>query len=291
MKILSTPGWDEYELVDSGDGKRLERYGKYLLSRPDPEAIWKKKDELKWQKADAVFVDEKGNPHWKKGNQMPESWLVKYKGLTFQARLTPFKHTGIFPEQHLNWEFMQHKIAERMGRSAESSLNILNIFGYTGIASLVCAAAGARVTHVDASKPAISWARENQRLSKLENKPIRWILDDAIKFVAREIKRGVKYDGVIMDPPVYGHGPGGEVWDFHRSFPELVSSCRQVLSPQPLFFLVNAYAISSSAIMLKNVLSDYLLDLGGSCESGEIALEEKSGKRLLSTGIFVRWNW
>lgn len=309
MQILKTAGWDEYELIDSGDGKRLERFGKYVLVRPDPEAIWKKQNADEWVKADAVFVDEKGNPHWENVSQIPESWLVKYNNLTFQARLTPFKHTGIFPEQSVNWEFLSSVIANRVKQShkiessirdrhAESSSarddnlpHILNLFGYTGAATMICAAAGARVTHVDASKPAIGWARENQRLSGLIDKPIRWIMDDATKFVAREVKRGVKYDGIIMDPPVYGHGPGGEVWDFHRSFPELVALCRQVLSDSPLFFLVNAYAISSSAIMLKNVLSDYLSDLGGSCEYGEIALEEKIGKRLLSTGIFARWSF
>ncbi len=313
MTILSTNGWAEYELIDSGDGKRLERYGKYLLIRPDPDAIWKRATENadRWERADAVFVEDQGKSRWEKGPQMPESWLVKYKGLIFQARLTPFKHTGIFPEQHLNWDFLSSVIARACGGTKQSihneiavlrqtqdklprndeAPNILNLFGYTGIASLVCAAAGAQVTHVDASKPAIAWARENQRLSGLLDKQIRWIMDDATKFVAREVRRGVKYDGIIMDPPVYGHGPGGEVWDFHRSFPELVSLCRQVLSPRPLFFLINAYAISSSAIMLKNVLSDYLSDLGGSCEYGEIALEEKIGKRLLSTGIFSRIVW
>lgn len=289
MQILKTKGWDEYELIDSGDGKRLERYGKYLLIRPDPEAIWKKQNEQEWACADAVFVDEKGNPHWDRRPEMPENWLVKYNDLVFQARLTPFKHTGIFPEQIVNWEFMQEKIIARATQSTEGNSNILNLFGYTGAASLVCALAGARVTHVDASKPAIGWARENQKLSGLLDKPIRWIMDDATKFVAREIRRGVKYDGIVMDPPVYGHGPGGEVWDFHKSFPELVSLCSQVLSAKPLFFLVNAYAISSSAIMLDNVLSDYLSDLGGSINFGEIALEEKIGKRLLSTGIFARW--
>lgn len=287
MLILQTKGWGEYELIDSGGGRRLERFGMYLLSRPDPEAIWEKSSPDEWVKTDAVFVDEKGNPHWEKGRGIPENWLVRYESLTFQARLSPFKHTGIFPEQSVNWEFMKHKI---VGEN-KNNQNILNLFGYTGAATLVCAAAGARVTHVDASKPAIGWARENQRLSGLEDKPIRWIMDDAVKFVAREVRRGVKYDGIIMDPPVYGHGPDGEVWDFHRSFPELVSLCTQALSASPLFFLVNAYAISSSAIMINNVLSDYLSGSGGSCEYGEIALEEKLGKRLLSTGIFARWQW
>ncbi|MEN9407305.1 MAG: hypothetical protein RLZZ455_521 [Candidatus Parcubacteria bacterium] len=291
MKILTASGWDDYALLDSGDGKRLERFSKYVLVRPDPEAIWKKKQSEIWSKADAVFADEKNNPHWEHGARVPKEWPVTYKNLTFQARLSPFKHTGIFPEQSVNWEFMEQKIAERVRGSIETSPNVLNLFGYTGAASLVCAIAGARVTHVDASKPAIGWARENQRLSGLLEKPIRWIMDDAVKFVAREVRRGVKYDAIIMDPPIYGHGPNGEVWDFHRSFPELVSLCRLVLSEKPLFFLVNAYAISSSAIMLNNVLSDYLSERGGTCECGEIALEEKEGKRLLSTGIFARWSW
>ncbi|MBI2443073.1 MAG: class I SAM-dependent methyltransferase [Candidatus Levybacteria bacterium] len=312
--LLKTSGWDGYELIDSGEQKRLERYGKYRLIRPDPDAIWRRTDVNEWANADAVFVDDKGNPHWEHGAQMPENWLIKYKTLTLQARLTPFKHTGIFPEQQVNWDFLSSVIANgakprtvryMAKRSLKIALsvasgdtprndnlpNVLNLFGYTGAASLVCAAVGAKVTHVDASKPAISWARENQKLSGLLDKPIRWIMDDAIKFVTREVRRGVKYDGIIMDPPVYGHGPGGEVWDFHKSFPELISLCPQVLSPQPLFFIVNAYAISSSALMLKNVLSDYLLDFGGTCEFGEITLEEKIGKRLLSTGIFVRWSF
>jgi len=287
MQILKTNGWEEYELIDSGEGRRLERFGQYLLSRPDPEAIWKKFFPNEWVKSDAVFVDEKRNPHWEKERGMPESWIVNYESLVFQARLSPFKHTGIFPEQSVNWDFMKQKIVGQ----TESDQNILNLFGYTGAASLICAAAGARVTHVDASKPAIGWARENQKLSGLVEKPIRWIMDDVSKFVLREIRRGVTYDGIIMDPPIYGHGPSGEVWDFHRSFPELVSLCTKVLSPSPLFFLVNAYAISSSAIMLSNVLSDYLGGLGGSCEYGEIALQEKLGKRFLSTGIFARWQW
>ena len=291
MKIAVARGRNNYALLDSGDGKRLERFGEYVLIRPDPEAIWKKHHAESWGSADAVFVEEKSNPHWEYGVQMPQEWYVSFKKLVFQARLSPFKHTGIFPEQSVNWEFMEKKIVERVKGDSETELNVLNLFGYTGAASLVCAAAGARVTHVDASKPAIGWARENQRLSGLLEKPIRWIMDDAVKFVAREVRRGVKYDAIIMDPPIYGHGPNGEVWDFHRSFPELVSLCRLVLSEKPLFFLVNAYAISSSAIMLNNVLSDYLSARGGTSECGEIALEEEKSKRLLSTGIFARWSW
>lgn len=288
LTLLTTKGFEDYELIDSGNQKRLERYGVFRLVRPDPDAIWRKADNDEWEKVDAVFVDDRAKPHWEHDSSMKEQWLVKYENLVFQARLTPFKHTGIFPEQVVNWEWMENCLAKSKGQKAESP-HVLNLFGYTGAASLVCAANGAKVTHVDASRPAIGWARENQSLSGLSEKPIRWILDDCLKFVTREVRRGVKYDGIIMDPPVYGHGPGGEVWDFHKSFPELISLCRQLLSPYPLFFLVNAYAISSSAIMLKNVLNDYLSDLGGITEYGEIALEEKIGNRLLSTGLFARW--
>ena len=285
MDILSTRGFDDYSLIDSGNGRRLEQFGKYIISRPDPQAIWKPlKNEDFWQKADAVYVQNGRKGYWDK-NSVPEKWTLKYKGLKFYCRLTPFKHTGVFPEQSLNWEFME-KILEKAGRQA----NILNLFGYTGASTLVAAGAGSKVTHVDASKPSITWAKENQEASGLSEKPVRWILDDAVKFVKREIKRGVRYDGIIMDPPVYGHGPEGEVWDFNRSFPELVGLCRQVLSENPHFFIVNAYAVSASSIMLVNVVNDFCKNLGGNTEYGELALKEEETERLLSTGIFARWS-
>ena len=183
---------------------------------------------------------------------MPDKWELSYKNIKFYAKLTPFKHTGVFPEQILNWEFMEEKL------KINKQINVLNLFGYTGIASLVCAANGAKVTHVDGSKPSISWARENQELSGLSDKPIRWILDDAIEFTAREARRGNIYDGIIMDPPVYGHGPNGEIWDFNKSFPIFLENCKKILSPTPLFIAVNAYAISTSSLMLANMLEDYL---------------------------------
>jgi len=297
MNILSTPGWDEYELLDSGDGRRLERFGTYRLVRPDPQIIWHPRlDKSEWLKADAEFDAEKKK--WIVKKQLPEKWLMRYKNIAFYAKLSPFKHTGVFPEQILQWEWMEDRLKVQSfpkgDLSTESKIasefKVLNLFGYTGIASLVCASAGAQVTHVDASRPTIGWARENQAASNLQNKPIRWILDDAVKFVQREIKRGVRYDGIIMDPPVYGHGPDGEKWDFNESFPKLLSLCRLALSKKPLFVLINAYAISSSALMLKNVLEDYVSDLGGKIEVGELALEEQSAKRLLSTGIFARWS-
>lgn len=295
MLILTLKTWDDYKLLDSGDGKRLEKFGKYILSRPDPQAIWKPNlPESEWKKANAVFQKTEGEKgKWIKKGPVDEKWKMKWEDISFYCKLSPFKHTGVFPEQAVHWGWIAENIKFPMSNDKfqmkKTAPNILNLFGYTGIASLVAAKAGAKVTHVDASFPAIGWARENQKSSGLEEKPIRWILDDAIKFCERELKRGVRYDGIIMDPPIYGHGPKGEKWDFEQSFPKLMKICRQLLNDRPLFVIINAYAISSSAIMLENVLKDQLKDLGGKIECGELALEEKSG-RLLSTGIFARWS-
>lgn len=284
MNILTTAGWKDYELIDSGEGYRLERYGDYTVARPDPQAIWKRKLSLETWQADAVFTRQNGREQWVLKKKLPEKWLLKYKSLSFYARLTPFKHTGIFPEQHLNWDFIEDAITR-----VQRPTKVLNLFAYTGIASIVAAQAGAQVTHVDASKPSISWAKENQEASGLNDKPIRWILDDVVKYVQREIRRGVRYDGIIMDPPVYGHGPNGERWDFAKDFPLLLESCSQILSETPLFVIVNAYAISASALMLENVMQDYLGTLQGAITTGELVLEEKENKRPLSTGIYARW--
>ena len=270
-------------MLDSGAGQRLERFGKFVLARPDPQAIWQTSHEKLWSKADAVFTETGSKrPGWTIKTNVPERWRMNYGPISFWAKLSPFKHTGVFPEQISQWQFMEEQI-----KSSKKQLNILNLFAYTGIASLVCARAGARVTHVDASRPTIGWARDNQALSKLADKPIRWILDDVLKFVKREVKRGVKYDGLIMDPPVYGHGPNGEKWDFGTSFPQLVAACRQILSDHPAFIVINAYAVSASSLMLRNVLED--LTSGGEIECGELVLQEKNSDRLLSTGIFGRW--
>lgn len=315
MQILTPKNWQDYALLDSGNGKRLEKFGQYILVRPDPQCIWKPTlPQSEWQQADAIFEKTSGDKQsfpsanaerkgiWKKKTKLPEKWEMSYGNLKFWIKLSPFKHTGVFPEQAVQWDFLQSVILGRNNVTTPESMNnrswtsqddrqvnILNLFGYTGIASLAAASAGAKVTHIDASYPTIGWARENQKLSGLDEKPIRWILDDAMKFCEREIKRGVKYDGIIMDPPIYGHGPSGEKWDFEESFPKLMEICSKLLSDKPLFVIVNAYAISASAIMLENVLNDYLKDFNGKIESGELALEEKSG-RLLSTGIFARWS-
>lgn len=278
MKLLSTTGFEGYELLDSGSGKRYEKLGKYKISRPDPQAIWKPNSD-NW-KTDAEFIEDKG---WSE-NKLPEKWELSYQNIKFYAKLTPFKHTGVFPEQVLNWEFIENKI-----RNQTKQLNILNLFGYTGIASLVCAANGAKVTHLDGSKPAIAWARENQKLSGLTDKPMRWILDDAGSFTAREARRGNIYDGIIMDPPIYGHGPSGEIWGFNKSFPTLLMNCKKILVDNPAFVIINAYAISSSSLMLANMIEDYLDLPIDKIEYGELALKEKSRDRLLSTGIFARF--
>jgi 23S rRNA (cytosine1962-C5)-methyltransferase len=280
MQLLTTTGWDEYELLDSGEGYRLERFGRYTIAKPDPQAIWKKSlSSTEWQKADATFERDT----WVRKNDIPERWTVNYHGLKFYAKLTPFKHTGIFPEQHLHWDFIQKSI-----KNHQSDTSVLNLFAYTGIASLAAASAGATVTHVDASRPAITWAHENQEVAGLSAKPIRWILDDVVRFVEKEVRRGRKYDGIIMDPPIYGHGPNGEVWDFAKSFPKLIELCSRLLSDKPLFVIVNAYAISASSLMLENVLRDYLNK--GNIEVGELVLKGQSAQRLLSTGIYAKWS-
>ena len=285
LTVFTLGDLKDYELLDSGNQQRLERFGSYRISRPDPQLIWKPGlKERDWNNVDAVY--ERSNEdrgRWVMKSSMPEKWLVHYKNLSFYAKLTPFKHTGIFPEQAIHWDWMSEKIEK-----AKRPINVLNLFSYTGISSLVCAAAGASVTHVDASHPTIGWAKQNQIASKLQDKPIRWILDDVMKFVQREIRRGNQYDAIIMDPPVYGRGPQGETWSFNTSFPMLMEDCQKLLSKNPLFVLANAYAISSSAITLENVLMDYLPK--GKMECGELCIKEKSLGRLLSTGIFARWS-
>lgn len=287
MNLFIADSWSEYELLDSGNSKRLERFGMYIVDRPDPQTIWQPTHSAEfWQKADAVFErksEDKGL--WNIKNKLPQQWELPYRNIKLLAKLSPFKHTGIFPEQTNNWDFIEKKIKQK---EKDYQPYILNLFGYTGGATLVAAAAGAKVTHVDASKPSTAWARENQTASGLGNAPIRWILDDAMKFVQREIKRGVKYDGIIMDPPAFGHGITGQMWKFNEDFPKLMQACTQLLVDNPLFVIVNAYAISASAIMLENVMHDFLE--GGIIESGELCLKQTDSDKLLSTGLLARWH-
>ena len=289
MQILYPDNWQDYELLDTGGGQKLERFGKFILSRPEPDAIWQKTlPNTEWEKADAKFVKSDNaseNGKWITRKDFPQRWTIRYGNLSFYLKLTPFKHTGIFPEQAVHWDWMVDKI-----KNARRPLRILNLFGYTGAASLAAAQAGARVVHVDASKPTVAWARENQELSGLSNLPIRWIIDDVLKFISREIKREQFYDCIIMDPPSFGHGPNRQVWKFSTSFPKLLALCKEVLSPNPLFIIVNAYAISSSFLILHNTLEQFFPNQPGNIESGELALKETSAGKLLSTGIFSRWS-
>lgn len=289
MLLLAPQDWDDYALLDSGDGLRLERFGKYVLARPDNQAIWRPHlPARQWNEADAIFEkrgEDEGQGQWVFRTDIPERWQMRYHDLRFWVRPTPFKHTGIFPEQAVNWTW----IAEQIKQAPQSQPSILNLFGYTGIATLAALAAGARVTHLDASRPALNWAHDNVLASGLEGKPLRWMLDDALKFTRREVRRGVRYDAIIMDPPAFGRGPKGEVWKFYTGFPALLDTCIEILSERPLFLLINAYSICASAVMLENMLAERMERFGGIVSAGELVLNEEGTGRIFSTGLFARW--
>ncbi len=284
---LSPQGWIDYELLDSGEGAKLERFGKYTLVRPDKGIFWRRTLPAKrWEDVDAIFQQPAGGEgRWIEKRSVPDRWLMHYGELAFWARLTPFRHTGIFPEQAPQWDWIGKQI-----RSARRSVNVLNLFAYTGIATLAAAATGASVTHVDASRPTLAWARENASAAGLQDRPIRWILDDALKYVRRESRRGRRYDGIIMDPPVFGRGPKGEIWRFEKSFPLLLDACKEILSEQPLFILITAYAIQESSLLLYNLLSDWMKLNGGHIAVGELVLQDTAAHRPLSTAIYARWS-
>ena len=270
----------DYELIDSGNGRRLERFGKYILNRPDPEVMWQKSlPPEEWAKADAEFTNDK----WVTKPNFPEKWELEINNIKVNLKLTPFKHVGIFPEQKFEWDLISKTIKARQD---SNTINILNLFGYTGLASLHVIEAGAKVTHVDASRPAITWFKENQTISGLADKSARVIVDDALKFTAREVKRGVKYDGIIMDPPVYGHGPNGERWSFGKNFSELLDNVNKLLTVDPVFVIVNAYAVSSSSTTIANLMREKFSRFNKSVMHGELTIKEKSMGRDLSTGIY-----
>ncbi|HLH28142.1 MAG TPA: hypothetical protein VKW77_04460, partial [Acidimicrobiales bacterium] len=285
--LVTESDWPDYALLDSGDGTKLERFGPYTLARPDQQAIWKRRLPIeRWEVADAVFEKGSGDAGaWVKRRAMPDRWPLRYEGLTVWARLTGFRHTGLFPEQAPHWRWMVREI-QRAGRP----IQLLDLFAYTGVRTLLAARAGARVTYLDASRPAIGWARENQAASGLDDLPIRWLLDDAIKFVRREARRGNHYDALAMDPPVFGRGPSGEVWRFYESLPILLDLCRHVLSERPLFVLINAYAVEASSTTLANLLVDLMAGHGGRIEAGELGLPQSGSDRILPAGIFGKWS-
>jgi len=279
-------GWTDYALLDSGDGAKLERFGPYTLVRPEQQALWHRRlPAERWEAADATF--QKGGVEsgvWIEHRPLPKRWEMHYDDLTFWARLTGFRHTGVFPEQAVHWQWVRQQV-ERAGRP----IRMLDLFAYSAITTLVAARAGAQVTYVDASRPAIGWARENQEASDLAALPIRWILDDVIKFVRREARRGVTYDALVLDPPVFGRGPKGEVWRFYESVPVLLDLCKQVLSDRPTFVLINAYAIEVSSIVLANLLEDLMAGHAGSIEAGELGLRQEASERVLPAGMYGRW--
>ncbi len=283
--ILKITKQKEYELVDSGEGQKLERYGDFLMSRPDPEALWKKNlDEKEWGKAHLEFIRSGTKNKWIIKNGVPNSWDISYGNLKFLIKPTSFKHIGLFPEQLSNWQWMENLI-----NNQKRKVSILNLFAYTGGATLAAANAGAEVAHVDASKNAVEWARKNAELSGLKDAPIRWLIEDVILFLKREIKRGRKYDAIIMDPPAFGHGPKDELWKIEEDFLSLMSLCKQVLSNDPLFILINGYTAGYSSIVYQNNLMDLMKDYKGKVEGGELVIEESNSKRLLPCGIFARW--
>jgi 23S rRNA (cytosine1962-C5)-methyltransferase len=287
IRLLASPDWDDYELLDSGEGAKLERYGPYTFVRPEVQAIWSRAlPAARWEAAHAVFVPtgEESGGRWQFYKTIPHNWQMQYKGLKFQAQASQSRHMGVFPEQAAHWDWIANRI-----QSAHRPLSILNLFGYTGLATLAAAQAGAQVTHVDASKKAISMARENLALSGLGDRPVRWLVDDVEKFVRRDVRRGAQYDAIVLDPPKFGRGPSGQVWEFFGSLPGLLQDCRKLLSPRPVFIVLTAYAIRASALSIYYPLAELVNGLGGQLETGELILEERSAGRLLSMAIFARW--
>ena len=277
--------WQDYEVIDTGDGEKLERWKNIVLRRPDPQAIWPKQQPELWEKADAWYHrSARGGGEWEFHKKMPEKWTINYRDLKFYVRPTGFKHTGLFPEQAVNWDWMAGLI-----KNAGRPVKVLNLFGYTGGATIACARAGAHVTHVDAAKGMVQWAGENRELSKVDETRTRWIIEDAGKFVAREIRRGNKYDGILMDPPSYGRGPGGEVWKLENELYGLVSACAQVLSDNALFMLINSYTTGLQPAVLNNMLTMTVQKYrGGSVVADEIVLPVTAGG-VLPCGASGRW--
>jgi len=301
MLLETCNNFKDFELLDSGLGYRLERWGNVILQRPDPQIIWQcSLPNQEWEKAAAIFSSPSGSNkgRWEVQKPLPDPWIIKFGEVKFLLKLSPFKHTGLFAEQAAQWEWMLNRLMIKDLRLKEGIENlnpkskILNLFAYTGAATMVLAKAGCLVTHVDASKPAINWANENHKLNNLPADSVRWILDDAVKFVKRELKRGAKYDGIIMDPPAFGHSPTGKTWKFNDDLPGLLADCVKLLSDNAKFLVVNGYATNSSALALNNLLEDAVKSKPGSAswriEFGELCLKQKND-RLISTGIFARW--
>lgn len=294
--VLRTTAWPDYALLDSGGGLKLERYGRFEVVRPEPQCLWSPRlPPARWAGADATFdpaaqAEDEDAGRWRFAKPPPESFPLAWGEARFNARFTGFRHLAFFPEQAANWAWLD--TAVRTLRAPDGGRpRILNLFGYTGVASLVCGAAGAHVTHVDASKKSVTWARENAELSKLQHHPMRWIVEDARKYVAREAKRGSLYEGIVLDPPKYGRGPTGEVWRLFEDLPELAAACAGLLSPSAGFLLLNAYAARISGLGLAHLTAALVQGRGGTIDWGELALAEQgSDPRALGLSFFARWS-
>ena len=282
LTTLIAEPWDDWGLLDSGSGQKLERYGKFKVVRPEPQAMWPPSSQ-DWD-VDATFVpgsDEEGGGRWVEHRQVPKHWQLSRGAVRFDASLTPFRHLGFFPDMAPQWDWM---------RERSSDGDVLNLFGYTGVGTLLLSEAGARLVHVDASKKSVEQGKENGRLSGLEDRPIRWIVDDASKFTAREVRRGRRYDGIILDPPKFGRGPEGEVWRLEEGLAPLLADCRKLLDQDSRFLVLTAYAVRMSALAIGELVEQTFGDLGGMVEMGEMAVREEARGLLLPTAIFARWS-
>ncbi len=285
-ETLLTHAWPDYALLDSGGGRKLERYGRHTVVRPEPQCWWAPRDPAAFDAADAVFDpdDEDEAGRWRFAGRALDTFPLAWRDVRFTGRFTPFRHLAFFPEQAANWDWLDGRI-RRQNRP-----KVLNLFGYTGVASLACAAAGAEVTHVDASKKSVAWARENAELSGLADRPIRWIVEDARKYVAREVRRGSKYQGIILDPPKYGRGPTGEVWRLFEDLPGLLRDCAALLADDADFLLLNAYAARISGLSLAHLMAEATQSRSGRIDWGELALsEDGSDARAIGLSFFARW--
>ena len=288
MKVANN--WKDYEILDMANGEKLERWNNIYLVRPDPQIIWNDKQyPEKWKQANARYNrSSTGGGHWDYKKRLPDSWQIKYKNLTFNIKLMGFKHTGIFPEQAVNWDWMMDKIQNEI-KTTKREVKVLNLFAYTGGATVACLSAGASVCHVDSSKGMVAWAKENAASSGLSDRPIRWLVDDCVKFVEREIRRGNHYDAIIMDPPSYGRGPKGEIWKIEDAIHPLIKLCTQILSDDPLFFLVNSYTTGLAPAVLTYMLGTELKKWNGHVDSQEIGLPVTHSGLVLPCGASGRW--
>ena len=279
--------WKDYECIDAGNGEKLERWGNIILRRPDPQAMWYTKIDNRWKNVDGFYHRSKnGGGNWEFFTKLQDYWTISYKDLNFKVSPTGFKHTGLFPEQAINWDFMMNKI-----KNSNRKITVLNLFSYTGAATMACSKAGADVVQVDASKGMTEWAKENMKLSNLQNNSIRFIVDDCLKFVKREARRGHVYDAIVMDPPSYGRGPNKEVWKFEENIYKLIEACMEILSDNPLFFLINSYTTGVSSVVLENILKTTILKKypNGSVDSGDIGLPITTNNLVLPCGIYGRY--